>query len=117
MRTKSERHWEPPMAQQIALIPQAELLTYRAMALKPLVIIPDKLLRSKSAAVSKITPEIHKLVEDMFATMYDAPGIGLAAIQVGVPQRVVTMEISKKEREPEPRVFIDTEIVWSSDEP
>ena len=101
------------------------------MALKPLVIIPDKLLRSKSAAVGKITPEIHKLVEDMFATMYDAPGIGLAAIQVGVPQRVVTMDLGKRANEedetelpegeePEeikdPRVFINPEITWSSDE-
>jgi peptide deformylase len=122
------------------LIPLAELLTYRAMALKPLVIIPDAQLRSKSAAVGKITPEIRKLVEDMFETMYDAPGIGLAAIQVGVPQRIVTMDLGKRrhegdvvddvepeaaedgeeaeepEEEKNPRVFINPEITWSSDE-
>ena len=86
------------------------------MALKPLVIIPDKQLRSKSAKVAKITPEIRKLVEDMFETMYDAPGIGLAAIQVGVPKRVVTMDLAKKEGEQEPRVFINPEITWSSEE-
>jgi peptide deformylase len=88
----------------------------RAMALKPLVILPDAQLRTKSAAVGKITPEIKKLVEDMFETMYDAPGIGLAAIQVGVAKRVVTMDIAKKEGEKEPRVFINPEITWSSEE-
>ncbi len=106
------------------------------MALKPLVIIPDKLLRTTSAPVGKITADIRKLVEDMFATMYDAPGIGLAAVQVGVPKRVVTMDLGKrgnKNAEPEkddkdddgdedaeevknPRVFINPEITWSSEE-
>jgi peptide deformylase len=87
-----------------------------AMALRSIIIIPDKKLRSKSAAVTKITPEIRKLVEDMFDTMYDAPGIGLAAIQIGVAKRIVTMDLSKKEGETEPRVFINPEIVWSSEE-
>src|SRR5262249_56299649 len=67
--------------------------------------------------VKKITPEIKTLVEDMFETMYAAPGIGLAAIQVGVPKRVVTMDIAKREGETEPRVFINPEIVWSSEAP
>ena len=69
------------------------------MALKPLVIIPDKVLRTKSEPVAKITPEICKLVEDMFETMYDAPGIGLAAVQVGVLQRVVTMDLGKRKHD------------------
>jgi len=86
------------------------------MALRPIIILPDKKLRSKSAAVGKITPDIRKLVEDMFETMYDAPGIGLAAIQVGVAKRVVTMDICKAEGEKEPRVFINPEILWSSDD-
>ena len=87
------------------------------MARRDILILPDKRLRLVSKPVGKITAEIKTLVEDMFETMYDAPGIGLAAIQVGVPKRVVTMDLSKKEGEPEPRVFIDPEIVWSSDEP
>jgi peptide deformylase len=88
----------------------------RGMPIRPLVILPDAKLRTKSAAVGKITPDIKKLVEDMFETMYDAPGIGLAAIQIGVAKRVVTMDIGKKEGEKEPRVFINPEITWSSDE-
>jgi peptide deformylase len=87
-----------------------------AMALRPILIIPDKKLRIKSTAVGKITADIRKLVDDMFETMYHAPGIGLAAIQIGVPQRVVTMDICKKEDAKEPRVFINPEIVWSSEE-
>jgi peptide deformylase len=87
------------------------------MALRDIIILPDKRLRLKSEPVGKITPEIKKLVEDMFETMYEAPGIGLAAIQVGVPKRVVTMDLSKKEDEKAPRVFINPEITWASDEP
>ena len=77
----------------------------RAMALRPIIILPDKKLRTKSAAVGKITPDIRKLVEDMFETMYDAPGIGLAAIQVGVAKRVVTMDLmqGQERREQENR--------------
>ena len=87
------------------------------MARRDIIILPDKRLRLVSKPVGKITAEIKTLVEDMFETMYEAPGIGLAAIQVGVPKRIVTMDLAKKEGEPEPRVFIDPEIVWSSDEP
>jgi peptide deformylase len=88
----------------------------RGMPLRPILIIPDKKLRTKSAAVGKVTSELRKLVEDMFETMYDAPGIGLAATQIGVAKRVVTMDLAKKEGEKEPRVFINPEITWSSDE-
>jgi peptide deformylase len=86
------------------------------MALRDIIILPDKRLRTVSKPVDKITPEIRTLVEDMFETMYDAPGIGLAAIQVAVPLRVVTMDLAKKDDEREPRVFINPEIVSRSDE-
>src|SRR4051794_39837032 len=71
----------------------------RAMALRSILFIPDKLLRTTSAKVEKITPDIRRLVEDMFETMYDAPGIGLAAVQVGVARRVVTMDLGKRRAE------------------
>jgi peptide deformylase len=86
------------------------------MALRDIIILPDKRLRTVSKAVDTITPEIRALVEDMFETMYEAPGIGLAAIQVAVPLRVITMDVAKKEDEKEPRAFINPEIVWRSDE-
>jgi peptide deformylase len=86
------------------------------MARRDIIILPDKRLRSVSKAICEITDEIRVLVADMFETMYEAPGIGLAAIQVGVPSRVIVMDLSKREAQGEPRVFINPEIVWSSQE-
>jgi peptide deformylase len=86
------------------------------MALREIIKLPDKRLRLKSDPVKKIDAGIRKLVEDMFETMYDAPGIGLAAIQLGVAKRVVTMDLSKKEDDHKPHVFINPEITWTSEE-
>ena len=86
------------------------------MALRDILIIPDARLRLTSEPVKDIDKGIRALVDDMFETMYAAPGIGLAAIQIGVAQRVVTMDLAKKDDETEPQVFINPEIVWSSDE-
>jgi peptide deformylase len=86
------------------------------MALRDIIILPDKRLRSVSKPVIEVSDEIRTLVADMFETMYEAPGIGLAAIQVGVPSRVVVMDLSKREAEAEPRVFINPEVSWSSEE-
>jgi peptide deformylase len=86
------------------------------MALRDILILPDKRLRLVSEPVKKIDADVKKLVEDMFETMYEAPGIGLAAIQVGVPRRIVTMDLSKKDDDKEQRVLINPQVVWSSDE-
>ncbi len=86
------------------------------MAKRDILILPDRRLRLASKPVTRVDADIRKLVEDMFETMYEAPGIGLAAIQVGVPLRVVTMDLSKKETAAQPKVFFNPEILWSSDE-
>jgi len=90
------------------------------MAIREIIILPDKQLRLVSKPVEKVTAEIRKLADDMFETMYDAPGIGLAAIQVAQPLRLITMDLAKKdedgETKPRPRVFINPEIVSSSEE-
>jgi peptide deformylase len=86
------------------------------MALREILILPDKRLRKVSEPVKKIDDSIRKLVDDMFETMYDAPGIGLAAIQIGTTKRVVTMDLAKKEEPRDPQVFINPEIMWSSEE-
>jgi peptide deformylase len=86
------------------------------MALREILQIPDKRLRLVSDPVKAIDLEIKTLVEDMFETMYDAPGIGLAAIQLGVAKRVVTLDVSKKDEGRKPQVFINPEILWSSEE-
>jgi peptide deformylase len=92
------------------------------MALRPLVYLPDAQLRLVSRPVEAVTAEIKALTADMLATMYDAPGIGLAAIQIGVPLRVVTIDLSKPAKDGEapapkdPQVFLNPEVTWSSDE-
>ena len=86
------------------------------MAVREIIKFPDKRLRLVSEPAKRIDAGIRKLVEDMFETQYDAPGLGLAAIQVGVAKRVVTVDLSKKEEAHEPRVFINPEITWTSEE-
>src|SRR6266511_5143068 len=90
------------------------------MALREIIILPDKQLRLVSKPVEKVTTEIRKLADDMFETMYEAPGIGLAAIQVAQPLRLITMDLAKKdengETKPRPRVFINPEIIFWSEE-
>jgi peptide deformylase len=86
------------------------------MSIRPLVILPDSKLRLVSEPVKEITQEIRQLAEDMLETMYDAPGVGLAAIQIGIPLRVVTMDVSKSEDERQPLVLINPEVVWASEE-
>lgn len=86
------------------------------MSIRPLVILPDSKLRLVSEPIKDITDEIRRLAEDMLDTMYDAPGVGLAAIQVGMPVRMVTMDVSKSDDERQPLVLINPEITWSSQE-
>jgi peptide deformylase len=86
------------------------------MAIREIIKLPDKRLRLKSEPVKRIDAGIRKLVDDLFETMYDAPGIGLAAIQIGVAKRVIAMDLSKKDDEYEPQVFINAEITWQSEE-
>ena len=86
------------------------------MTVRDIIKLPDKRLRLLSEPVKQIDVGIRKLVDDMFETMYKAPGIGLAAIQVGVAKRVITMDLSKKEDDHKPQVFINPEITWQSDE-
>ena len=86
------------------------------MAARDILILPDKRLRLVSKPVAKIDAATRKLVEEMFETMYDAPGIGLAAIQIGEPRRIVTMDLAKKDDPKEPQVFINPEVIGESGE-
>jgi peptide deformylase len=89
------------------------------MAILPIIETPDPRLREKSTPIEAVTDEIRKLIDDMFETMYDAPGIGLAAIQVGVPKRLLVIDLQEPEEEEgepvrRPLVFINPEIVETS---
>ncbi|HKG77554.1 MAG TPA: peptide deformylase, partial [Beijerinckiaceae bacterium] len=86
------------------------------MTVRPLVTLPDPRLRQRCESVAAITDEIRTLARDMLETMYDAPGVGLAAIQIGVPKRVITMDVSKSEDGRRPLVLVNPEITWASEE-
>jgi len=85
------------------------------MPIKPLVILPDPILREVSRPVERVDADIGRLAADMLETMYDAPGIGLAAIQVGVPLRMLVVDLSKEDEERAPHVFINPQILSASD--
>ncbi|MBN9033138.1 MAG: peptide deformylase [Rhizobiales bacterium 63-7] len=85
------------------------------MSIKPLIILPDPLLRQVSAPVERVDDDLKRLADDMLETMYDAPGIGLAAIQIGVPRRMLVIDLAKDGEEKQPQVFINPEIIASSD--
>ena len=84
------------------------------MALRQILTEPNKILREKSQLVEKVDSDLQKLMDDMLETMYAAPGIGLAAIQVGVPKRVIVMDLSKQDEPKQPMFFVNPEIVEKS---
>ena len=86
------------------------------MTIKPLIILPDPVLRQVSKPIERVDADLQRLSDDMLETMYDAPGIGLAAIQIGVPRRMLVIDLSKEGEEKQPLIFINPEIVRSSDE-
>jgi peptide deformylase len=86
------------------------------MSTRPLVILPAPQLRLTSAPIARVDDGVRKLAEDMLETMYEAPGIGLAAVQVGEMNRLITIDVSHDEDAKEPRVFINPEILWKSED-
>ncbi|EIM73126.1 peptide deformylase [Nitratireductor aquibiodomus RA22] len=86
------------------------------MTIKPLVLLPDPILRETSKPVERFDDQLRTFADDMLATMYDAPGIGLAAIQVGEPLRMLVIDVSEKDEEPAPMVVINPQIVASTDQ-
>ena len=85
------------------------------MTLRQILTEPNKILREKSLFVEKVDENLQKLMDDMLETMYAAPGIGLAAIQVGVPKRVIVLDIDSKEGPKNPMFFVNPEIIKKSD--
>ncbi|CAN7153605.1 peptide deformylase [Rhizobium rhizogenes] len=86
------------------------------MTIKPLIILPDPLLRQASKPIERVDTEILRLADDMLDTMYDAPGIGLAAVQIGVARRMLVIDVAREGEDKQPLVFINPEVVASSDE-
>jgi peptide deformylase len=86
------------------------------MAIRPIIILPDAKLRLVSAPVLRVDDSMRKLMDDMVETMHDAPGIGLAAIQVAEPHRLVVLDLAKQDEAPAPMFFANPEIIWSAQE-
>ena len=86
------------------------------MSIKPLVILPDPILREASRPIEHVDDRVRRLAADMLDTMYDAPGIGLAAIQVGKPLRMLVIDLAKEDQPKAPQIFINPQIVDQSDE-
>jgi len=86
------------------------------MAIKTILTEPNKILRQVSNPVDHVGEEEQKLMDDMLETMYAAPGIGLAAIQIGIPKRIIIMDISREKENKNPLHFVNPEIVWKADE-
>ena len=85
------------------------------MALRQILTEPNKILREKSLFVEKVDEDLQKLMDDMLETMYAAPGIGLAAIQVGIPKRIIVLDIAQKNGPRDPKFFINPEIIEKSE--
>lgn len=86
------------------------------MAKRPILILPDQRLRAVAEPIEKVDAEVKQLAADMLETMYDAPGIGLAAPQIGELRRIVVMDVAKEGEKPDPIVMINPEILKYSDE-
>ena len=86
------------------------------MALREILVVPNPVLKQVSKTVEVVDDGLRALMDDMLETMYAAPGIGLAAIQVGVPQRVIVMDLAREGEDKQPRFFVNPEILWASEE-
>jgi len=85
------------------------------MALLPIIVAPDPRLKRLAAPVERVDDEIRRLMDDMLETMHEAPGIGLAAPQVGVLKRVIVVDVAREGEEPQPQRMANPEILWVSE--
>jgi peptide deformylase len=86
------------------------------MAIRPILTAPDLRLKAVSEPVARVDDSVRKLVADLKDSMYAANGIGLAAVQIGVPKRVLVMDLAQQDGKKEPKAYINPKIVWASDE-
>ncbi len=86
------------------------------MAIRPILTAPDPRLKAVSQAVETVDAATRKLIDDMIDSMYEADGIGLAAVQIGAPQRIIVMDLDQREGKKNPRHFINPVITWCSEE-
>ena len=85
------------------------------MTLKKIITVPNPFLRKKAIPIKEVTNEIKKLLDDMLETMYSANGIGLAAIQIGIPKNLIVIDLLTKEKKKDPMYFINPKIIKKSE--
>ena len=103
-------------AQAAYVLVRVRLKTEKSMAILPILTAPDPRLKKKAKPVEKVDKETRKLMDDLLDTMYDAPGIGLAAPQVGVSKRVIVLDLSNDDEDNKPYCMANPEIIWESDD-
>jgi len=86
------------------------------MAVREILVVPNPVLKQVSEPAAAVDDALRALMDDMLETMYAAPGVGLAAIQVGVPKRVIVMDLAREGEDRQPRYFVNPEIVWASED-
>jgi peptide deformylase len=86
------------------------------MALREILTVPNPVLKQVSQPVAAVDDDLRALMDDMLETMYAAPGIGLAAVQIGEPKRVIVMDLAREGEDKAPRYFVNPEVLWASDE-
>ncbi len=86
------------------------------MAIREILVVPNPVLKQVSQPVERVDDELRALMDDMLETMYAAPGIGLAAIQIGVPKQVIVMDLAGPDEEKQPRYFVNPQILDASDD-
>jgi peptide deformylase len=91
--------------------PNPVLAYFTGMAIRPIITLPDPLLRKVSQPVERVDDDLRRLMDDMLETMYAAPGVGLAAVQVGVPRRLVVLDVAEDDEERQPLYLVNPEIV------
>jgi len=92
------------------------LMSAAHMAVRRIITIPDSVLRKQAKAIERVDDELRRLMDDMLATMYDAPGIGLAAPQIGISRRLIVMDPAKEDAPSTPLMMVNPEILERSDE-
>lgn len=86
------------------------------MAIREILTVPHPVLKQVSVNVDAVDDDLRALMDDMLETMYAAPGIGLAAVQIGVPKRVIVMDLAREGEPPQPRYYVNPEILWASED-
>jgi peptide deformylase len=86
------------------------------MAVREILVVPNPILKQVSSPVAAVTDATRAMMDDMLETMYAAPGIGLAAVQIGVPERIIVMDLAREGEPKQPRYFVNPEILWASEE-